>query len=40
LTNAEKTADQIITLPIYPELTIEKVDYICQTVLDALKEYN
>jgi len=38
LANAEKKAEQVITLPIYPELTIEQVDYICQNVLEAMKE--
>ncbi|HEY5625416.1 MAG TPA: DegT/DnrJ/EryC1/StrS family aminotransferase [Dehalococcoidia bacterium] len=29
---AERVADEIISLPIYPELTIEDVDYVCQTI--------
>ncbi len=31
---AEKVAKEIISLPIYPELSIEDLDYICQTVGD------
>ncbi|MCH7953684.1 MAG: DegT/DnrJ/EryC1/StrS family aminotransferase, partial [Chloroflexi bacterium] len=31
---AERVAKEIISLPIYPELTIEDLDYICQTIGD------
>jgi dTDP-4-amino-4,6-dideoxygalactose transaminase len=29
---AEKVSEQIIALPIYPELKKEEVEYICQTI--------
>jgi len=31
---AEKVANEIISLPIYPELTVEDVEYVCQTIGD------
>jgi len=37
LVNAEKAAKNIITLPIYPDLELEQVDYICRTIHDAMK---
>ena len=35
---AEKVANEIISLPIYPELTIDDVDYICQTIGDFFSD--
>ncbi len=35
---AEKVSNEIISLPIYPELTIEDVDYICQTIGDFFSD--
>ncbi len=29
---AEKIADEIISLPLYPEMTRKEVDYVCQTI--------
>ncbi len=31
---AEKAAKEILSLPIYPELTIDDVAYVCQTISD------
>ena len=30
---AEKVAKEIIALPIYPEMTTEEVDYVCETIM-------
>jgi len=38
LINAETAAEQIITLPIYPELALTHVDYICQAIQDTMYE--
>ncbi len=35
---AEKVTDEIISLPIYPELTIDDVAYVCQTIGDFFSE--
>ncbi len=35
---AEKVADEIISLPIYPELTTTDVDYVCQTIGDFFSD--
>jgi dTDP-4-amino-4,6-dideoxygalactose transaminase len=35
---AEKAAKEIISLPIYPELTIDDVDYVCQTIRDFFSD--
>jgi dTDP-4-amino-4,6-dideoxygalactose transaminase len=35
---AEKVANEIISLPIYPELTIDDLDYICQTIGDFFSD--
>ncbi|MCH7810588.1 MAG: DegT/DnrJ/EryC1/StrS aminotransferase family protein, partial [Chloroflexi bacterium] len=35
---AEKVANEIISLPIYPELTIDDLDYICQTIGDFFND--
>lgn len=32
-----QTADEVIQLPMYPELNHDQLDYICKTVRDALK---
>lgn len=32
---AEKTADQVICLPLYPELQINEVDYICDLIRNS-----
>jgi len=37
LERAEMVAEQIITLPIYPTLTIPQVDFICSVLQDALQ---
>ena len=37
LAKSQKAAEQIITLPIYPQLTIEQVDYICEVIADAFQ---
>lgn len=34
---AEGTASQILSLPIYPELTNEQIEYICQSIEDYYK---
>jgi dTDP-4-amino-4,6-dideoxygalactose transaminase len=34
---AERAAKEIISLPIYPELGIDEVNYICQTVADFFR---
>ena len=34
---AEKVAKEIIALPIYPEMTIEEVDYVCETIMKYYK---
>jgi dTDP-4-amino-4,6-dideoxygalactose transaminase len=33
---AERVANEIISLPLYPELGIDNVNYICQTIADFL----
>jgi dTDP-4-amino-4,6-dideoxygalactose transaminase len=33
----ERVAGEIISLPIYPELGIDDVNYICQTIGDFLR---
>ena len=38
LIKAETAAEQIITLPIYPELTTTQVDIICEIIIDAMYE--
>jgi len=35
LPNTEKFANEIISLPIYPELTIRQIEY----VVDSIKEF-
>ncbi len=35
---AEKVTNEIISLPIYPELTIDDLDYICQTIGDFFND--
>ena len=32
--HAEASAEQILSLPMYPELTIDQVSYVCQTIRD------
>jgi dTDP-4-amino-4,6-dideoxygalactose transaminase len=32
--NAERAAERILSLPMYPELTLDRVSYVCQTVRD------
>lgn len=32
--NAEESAEQILSLPMFPELTIDQVGYVCQTIRD------
>ena len=34
----EKVTNEIISLPIYPELTIDDLDYICQTIGDFFND--
>lgn len=34
--NAQKIANQVLTLPLFVELSIEQVDYICDAVLEIL----
>jgi len=36
LTNTEYAADNLITLPMFSKLTFEQVDYICNTLKEAL----
>ena len=35
---ARKVADSVLTLPIYPELSLEAVEYICGCILELLGE--
>ena len=35
---AEKTAKRILSLPMYPELTEEQIDYVCSSIKDFLKQ--
>ena len=37
LVNVENISERIVTLPIYPALTIEQVDYICDKIIGGLK---
>jgi dTDP-4-amino-4,6-dideoxygalactose transaminase len=32
--HAEASAEQILSLPMFPELTIDQVSYVCQTIRD------
>jgi len=34
---AEKLADEILSLPMFPELTEEQIDYVCKKIKDFLK---
>ena len=33
----EAMADQIVSLPMYPELTVDQISYVCQTIRDYFK---
>jgi len=37
LTKTEYIADNLITLPMFSKLTIEQVDYICDSLKEALR---
>ena len=36
VTNAKKTSQKILTLPIYPQLSLGHVDFICHIIADAM----
>jgi dTDP-4-amino-4,6-dideoxygalactose transaminase len=40
LPNTEYAADNLITLPMFSRLTFEQVDYICNTLKEAVGETN
>ena len=35
--NAERFAGEILSLPMYPELTVDQVSYVCQTIQDFFR---
>lgn len=35
---AERTCENILALPIYPEMTIDEVDYVCKNIIDFYKK--
>lgn len=35
---AEKTSEEILALPIYPELTLDEVNYVCDKVLEFFRK--
>ncbi|WP_291632826.1 DegT/DnrJ/EryC1/StrS aminotransferase family protein [Clostridium sp.] len=37
---AERICDSIIALPIYPEITEEEVEFVCETIKKFYKKYN
>lgn len=36
---AEKHAEEILSLPMYPDLTRQEIDYVCQELINAVKMY-
>jgi dTDP-4-amino-4,6-dideoxygalactose transaminase len=36
LPHTERVAEQVLSLPLYPELSIEDVDYVCEVVRGEL----
>ncbi|MGL5901088.1 MAG: DegT/DnrJ/EryC1/StrS family aminotransferase, partial [Cetobacterium sp.] len=39
LENAKYVANRVLTLPIYGELELVKVDYICEAIKEIVKKY-
>lgn len=37
LPETERAADEVLSLPMYPELTNEQIDYVCEVVAEALQ---
>lgn len=35
---AEKVSENILALPIYPEITLDEVDYVCETIKEFYKQ--
>jgi dTDP-4-amino-4,6-dideoxygalactose transaminase len=35
LPHAEKAAEEVMSLPIFPELTADQIDLVCETLLSS-----